>query len=471
MTRERPEHAAAHANRTVAILALGTLAYSLQQTMILPALPAFQERYGVSTSTSTWLLTSFLLSSAVSTPLVGRLGDIYGKTRMLLVVLAVFVAGILLSAVAGSFAVVLAGRTVQGVGAAILPLAIGIVRDEVPADRVAVGIGTLSSTLGVGGGVALVLGGLLVEHVGLSWVFWSALVVTVPTAVLTWVFVPESPVRSPARVDYAGAALLSLALLGLLLAITEGNRWGWDSTRELVLFAAAAVLFCGWVAWEQRTPAPLVDIRLMRERGVWTTNVVAAGIGAAMYGSFVLIPQLAQASPTTGYGFGDSVAEAGLVLLPGALVMLFAGPIAGRLERRIGAKLPLCIGCVAISVTYFWFAALHAHEWQLYVGSAFLGVGLGFGLAAMATLVVQAVPQRQTGIATAINMILRSVGGAVGAQLAAAILAGSAAAGQLPAESGYTAAFLVCAGAGLVAWLAAVAVPSRRSAVAGAALA
>ena len=239
MTRERPEQAAAHPTRTVAILAMGTLAYSLQQTMILPALPAFQERYDVSTSTSTWLLTSFLLSSAISTPLLGRLGDMYGKARMLLFALAVFGAGILLSAVAGSFAVVLAGRTVQGTGAAILPLAIGIVRDELPPERVAVGIGTLSSMLGIGGGVALVLAGLLVEHVGLSWLFWSALAVTVPAAVLTWAFVPESPLRSPARVDLAGAALLSLALLAFLVGITEGNQWGWESTRELALFAGA----------------------------------------------------------------------------------------------------------------------------------------------------------------------------------------------------------------------------------------
>ena len=207
----------------------------------------------------------------------------------------------------------------------------------------------------------------------------------------------------------------------------------------------------------------------MRERGVWTTNLVAAGIGAAMFGSFVLIPQLAQAPTTTGYGFGDSVAASGLVLLPGALVMLFAGPAAGRVEQRLGAKLPLCVGCISIAVSYSWFALLHAREWQLYVGSAFLGVGLGFGLASMATLVVQAVPQRQTGIATAINMISRSVGGAIGAQVAAAILAGSAAAGKAPAESGYSAAFLMCAGAGVVAWLAAVAVPRPRHLLASAA--
>ena len=470
MIEKRTGEAAAHPTRTVAILAMGTLAYSVQQTMILPALPAFQQRYGVSATTSTWLLTSFLLSSAISTPMLGRLGDMYGKARMLLVALTAFAAGMLLSAVADSFAVVLAGRTVQGIGAAILPLGIGIVRDELPPDRVAVGIGTLSSMLGIGGGVALVLAGVLVEHVGLSWLFWSALIVTAPAAVLTWAFVPESPVRSPARVDVGGAALLSITLLALLLGISEGSGWGWTSSREILLFAAALLSFCAWVAWERRARAPLVDIRLMAERGVWSTNLVAAAIGAAMFGSFVLIPQLAQAPETTGYGFGDSVTAAGLVLLPGALVMLFAGPAAGRAERKVGAKLPLCVGGIALAATYFWFAALHAEEWELYVGSTLLGVGLGLGLSSMATLVVLAVPQHQTGIAAAVNMILRSIGGAIGAQLAAAILTGSARPGHLPTDGGYSAAFLMCAGAGLVAWLAAMVVPRTSRTVARAAV-
>jgi EmrB/QacA subfamily drug resistance transporter len=464
--------ATAHATRTVTILAVGTLAFSLQQTMILPALPAFQDRYGVSPSTSAWLLTAFLLSSAIATPLLGRLGDIHGKERMLLVALATFGAGSVLGAIAGSFAVVLAGRIVQGAGAAILPLAIGIVRDELPPDRVAVGIGTLSSMLGIGGGAALVLAGLLVEHAGIAWLFWSGFIVTVIAAVLTHLFIPESPVRSPARIDLVGAALLSVALVALLLGVTEGNRWGWTSAGIAGLFGGAIVAFVAWVAWELRTAAPLVDIPLMRRREVWTTNVVAAGIGAAMFGSFVLIPQLAQAPTSTGYGFGDSVAAAGLVLLPSAAVMLVAGPTAGRMGGRFGARLPLCIGCVAAATSYFWFAAFHAHEWQLYVGSALLGLGLGLGLSAMANLVVHAVPQSQTGIATAINMIARSVGGAVGAQAAAAILTASAVTGHLPTESGYSDAFLVSAAAALVAWAAAIVIPRpalarrRRTAVA-----
>jgi MFS family permease len=199
----------------------------------------------------------------------------------------------------------------------------------------------------------------------------------------------------------------------------------------------------------------------MRRREVWTPNLVAAAVGAAMFAAFILIPELAQAPASTGYGFDDSVAASGLVLLPCAVVMLFAGPAAGTMGDRFGARLPLCIGCGAAAISYFWFAGLHGAEWELYVGSAVLGVGLGLSLSALGNLVVHSVPQAQTGIATAINMISRSIGGAVGAQVAAAILTASTGTGGLPTDGGYSTAFAVSGAAAVVAWLAAVVVPRQ----------
>jgi EmrB/QacA subfamily drug resistance transporter len=453
--------ARAHPTRTVAALAVATLSFSLQQTMILPALPAFQERYDISPSTSTWLLTSFLIASAIATPILGRLGDMYGKARMLLIALGIFACGSALAALAGSFTTVLAGRTLQGTSAAVVPLAIGIVRDELPHDRVGVSIGLLSSMLGIGGAAALILAGFLTEHGGLSWLFWSALVVTAVAAVLCRAYVPESPVRSPAKVDLPGAALLSVTLVALLLGVSEGNRWGWGSAAVLGLFALALAAGPAWARWERRTPDPLVDLELMRRRDVWTLNLVALGVGAAMFGSFVLIPQIAQTPQSTGYGFGDSVMSAGLILLPSAIVMLIVAPLAGALVERLGAKRLLSIGCVATSVCFVGFTAFHAAEWQMYVGSAFLGLGIGLAFSSLANLVVQSVAQEQTGIATAINMISRLIGGAIGAQVAAAILTADTVAGGFPAPSGYTAAFAVSAAAAVLAWIVALAVPGR----------
>jgi MFS family permease len=264
---------------------------------------------------------------------------------------------------------------------------------------------------------------------------------------------------------------LSCALVTLLLAVSEGNRWGWASPAILALVVVSVTSGAAWVRYERRTPDPLVDIALMRRREVWTPNLVAAAVGAAMFGSFVLIPQLAQTPASTGYGFGDSVAAAGLVLLPSAVLMLFAGPLAGALGDRFGARLPLRIGCVAAAVSCFWFAAFHSAEWQLYAGSAMLGLGLGLSLSSMGNLVVHSVPQAQTGIATAINMIARSIGGALGAQLAAAILTGSTTARGFPAERGYSTAFAVSGAAALIAWAAAVMVPRELRAASRAAVA
>jgi MFS family permease len=233
------------------------------------------------------------------------------------------------------------------------------------------------------------------------------------------------------------------------------------------LFAGALVLAAAWARWEWRAADPLVDLRLMRRRPVWTTNVAALTIGFSMFGSFVLIPQLVQTPPTAGYGFGASVTAAGLFLLPSALVMLFAGPLSGRLGARFGSKLPLALGAVFASAGYFWLAALHDARIDIYLGTVMLGIGIGLAFAAMANLTVEAVPADMTGIASAINAIMRQIGGAVGAQVSAAIVSAHfVLGGRFPAESGYTAAFVMSGAGAIVALLVTFAIPPRRAAVA-----
>src|SRR5919201_4797030 len=269
-------------------------------------------------------------------------------------------------------------------------------------------------------GVGLVVAGVLVDHVGVAWIFWLSLAATVVAAVATWRYVPESPLRVKGRVDWRGGVLLSGALLALLLGVSEGNTWGWASGRVLGLFAVALVVAVAWCRWEWRVTDPLVDMHLMRRRAVWTTNASALAIGFAMFGSFVLIPQLVQTPPVAGYGFAASVTASGLFLLPSSVVMLFAGPLSGALGTRFGSKLPLGLGAVAAGAGYFWLAFLHDTKLDIYAGSTLLGLGIGLAFAAMANLVVEAVPQEQTGVASAINSIMRTIGGAVGAQAAPA---------------------------------------------------
>lgn len=457
-----------HFNITLGVLALAALSFALSQTLVVPALPSIQRQLHTDSTTVTFVLTAFLVSASISTPIVGRLGDMFGKERMLLITLIFFAAGSLTAALSHSIEMLIAGRVIQGVAGAVFPLSFGIIRDEFPPEKVATAIGLISATFGIGGGGGLVLSGVIVDHLPYEWIFWLALAAVSVAIVTTRLFVPESPVKTPARVDWFGATLMAGALVALLIAVSRANDWGWGSTRTLGLFAVSAVVSALWIAWELRVRDPLVDMQLMRRRPVWTTNLTALLIGFGMFGSFILIPQLVQVPVQSGYGFGASVTEAGLFMLPSALVMLFAGPAAGAIGTRVGSKVPLIAGTAISMIAFLFLAELHQHQWAIYVGGAILGIGIGFGFAAMANLVVEAVDQTETGVATGINTIMRTVGGSIGGQVAAAIVAAHMEPGlPYPAESGFTSAFLMSAGGALAALLLASAIPGRNRARAG----
>ena len=396
---------------TLAVLLVGAMAYALSQTMVVPALPEIQRQLDTTSTAVTFVLTGYLLTAAVATPIMGRLGDMFGKNRLLVVALSVFALGSLVSAVSQSIEVLIAGRAIQGVGGAVFPLSFGIIRDEFPPERVSTGIGLISATFGIGGGAGLVLSGVIVDHLDYEWIFWLALIVVSGAIVAARRFIPESPVKSPARIDWIGAGLLSAGLVALLVAVSEGNSWGWGSAGVVSLFVLSAAVLIAWVAYEYRAPEPLVDMRMMRDRAVLTTNLTALLVGFGMFGSFILIPQFVQIPTSAGFGFAASVTEAGLYMLPSAATMLVAAPLAGWLGGRIGSKLPLQLGTAIAAAAFVFLALVHGEPWSIYVGTALLGLGVGFSFASMANLIVEAVDQRHTGVATGINTIMRLIGG------------------------------------------------------------
>ncbi|MEA2427459.1 MAG: hypothetical protein QOF37_1087 [Thermoleophilaceae bacterium] len=451
-----------HYNVTLAVLALSALSYALLQTMVAPALPAIQHDLHASTTSVTWVLTVYLLTASIATPVLGRLGDMYGKSRMLVLTLVLFGIGSLIAALSHSLVPLIAGRAVQGLGGAVFPLAFGIIRDEFPREKVASGIGLISATFGIGGGGGLVLAGVLVDHLSWEWIFWVGLVMVAIATVATHYFIPESPIKVPAKIDWAGAAMLSAALVCLLVAVSQGNSWGWGSARVVGLLVASVVITVVWVRFELRLPEPLVNMRMMRRRPVWTTNVTALLVGFGMFGSFILVPQFVQAPAGAGYGFHANVTEAGLFLLPSTVVMLVAGPLSGVLGTRLGSRVPLLMGTFVAAVAFLFLAIAHTQRWHIYLGTALMGAGIGLAFAAMANLIVEAVEPTETGVATGMNTIMRSIGGSIGAQLAASIVAGHVAAStHLPTESGYTDAFAMSAAGLALAFAAALAIPRR----------
>ncbi|MDX6468632.1 MAG: hypothetical protein QOF75_435, partial [Gaiellaceae bacterium] len=330
-----------HYNVTFALLAVAGVSYALLQSLVAPALPEIQHALHTSENSVSWVLTSYLLSASVATPLIGRLGDMYGKERLLLIVLVLLAVGTAVSAVATSLPLMLAGRVIQGAAGGIFPLAFGIIRDEFPRARVAAGIGLMSALLGVGGGAGVVLAGPIVDHLSYHYLFWLPLIPIVLATVLTHFFVPESPIRVPGRVNWAGAALMSLGLAAVLVAVSETATWHWLSAKTIGCILVGLVLLALWVRSESRSDHPLVDMRMMRIRGVWTTNAVALLLGFGMYSSFILLPQFVETPKSTGYGFGASVTQAGLFMVPTTIAMLVVGSQTGRLEKLFGSKPPL----------------------------------------------------------------------------------------------------------------------------------
>jgi MFS family permease len=447
-----------HPNLILAVLALGGLAYAMLSSSVVPALPTMERALHTNETDITWLLTAYLLSASVGTAILGRLGDMYGKERLLLWTLVILGAGTLLAAVSSSLPVIILGRFVQGASGGIFPLAFGIVRDEFPRDRVAGSIGLLSAILGVGGGVGIVLSGVIVEHLDYHWLFWIPLVATILAGAATWKFIPESPVRVPGRINWLAAALMTIGISAVLLAVSETTSWGWGSARTLGLIAAGLAVSALWVAVEVRSENPLIDMTMMRIRGVWTTNLAAFLLGAGMYASFIVFPQFAQLPRSTGFGFGASVVVSGLYLLPSTVGMTLLGIYAGRISQRFGSRRALLTGTAFTTASFALLTVEHGHPYDLLVAAALLGVGIGLAFAALGNLIVQAVSNHQTGVASGMNTVMRTLGGALGGQLSATFIAAHMAHGQ-PTVTGFTETFLMATGFLLACLLAGMLVP------------
>jgi EmrB/QacA subfamily drug resistance transporter len=444
--------------RSLLILSAGALAFSLAQTMLIPALGELTHQLDTDASGIAWVLTGYLLAAAVATPVAGRLGDMFGKRRLLVLSLLAFGVGSAVAAVGTSLEFVVLGRVLQGVGGGIFPLCFGIIRDEFPRERVAGSIGLISAIFGIGGGAGLIGGGLIADHISYHWIFWLGAISAGLAALATQLWVPESPERKPGRVDLRGAALLGVGLAMPLIAISRANDWGWTSAQTVALTAAGLIVLAIWVAVERRTEQPLADIPTLLKPPVLMTNIATLLVGFGMFGSFLLIPQLAELPKETGFGFGLDATGAGLLLLPGSVMMLFTGPISGALGTRFGSKLPLAGGAALTSLGLFGLAFDHGSQLSVIIWAFVMSTGIGLSFAAMANLIVEAVPPVQTGEATGFNALTRSVGASIGSQVTAAVLAGSAVAGSpLATDSGFTAAFLVCAsGSALAAGIALV---------------
>ncbi|GHB73873.1 MFS transporter [Streptomyces viridiviolaceus] len=441
------------------------LTVSVISTLGAPMVPTVAREQHVSLSAAQWILTATLLAGAVAGPVLGRLGDGPRRRGAIQGALAGVLAGSVLAAAAPGFAWLLAGRTLQGMGMGLLPLAIAVAREHLPAERMRSGIASLSITTSVGAGIGYPLTGVIAQHLDYRAGFWfAALLSAFALVVVKWaVPVGSSVPRRP--LDVTGTALLCSGLALVLLAVSQGVAWGMVSGATLGCLGAGAAVLALWIVQALRTPHPLVDIRLIRNRAVLAANTTALLTGIGMFGVLSLINLYTQVPAAAGYGFQLSLTATGLVLLPMSLGSLTANRAASALVSRFGPYRVLPLGSLVVTVDLLLLALWRDHVAVLVLGTFLLGAGVGAAYAVMPLLIVRHVPPSETGSATSFNQVLRTVGGSVGsAAISAIMLAHTPAGGDVPRSSAYTTALLVTAAATFLGVVTAVVVPPRRRA-------
>jgi MFS family permease len=448
---------------TFVVIIGATIAYGMLQSLVSPVLLTIQTSLHTSQSTVTWVLTAYLLSASIATPIVGRLGDMIGKKRVLVAVLAMVAVGTLLAALATSIGVMIVARVIQGAGGAILPLAFGIIRDEFPREKVGMAVSTTAALLAVGGGLGIVLAGPIVSVLNYHYLFWLPLIFIVIAAGAAHLMIPDSQNRTPGRISVLPAVVLTAWLVALLVAVSEGSDWGWASVRTIGLLAVAVALIPVWVLSETRAAQPLVDMRMMRIPAVWTTNLVALFFGVGMYSIITFLPEFLQTPTSAGYGFGASITGSGLFLLPLTVTMFVFGVLSVGLAKRSGSKMVLVAGSALTAAALGLFTVAHDEKWEIYAFSALVGAGLGFAFAAMSNIIVVSVPRSQVSVASGMNANIRTVGGCIGAAVMGSIVTAHAQASGLPTEAGYSHGFMFLFVAGVLAAATAALIPSARA--------
>lgn len=428
---------------TLVVAVLGVFSYLTMEMMVAPIVPIVQQTLDVSPSRAAWMLTGFLVVTAVSLPVSSRLADLMDKKKVFLAVLVLSGIGAVIAATATSAAVLIAGQMLQGIGIAVIPVSIGIMRDSQPLDRARIANSMFVVSSGLGAAAAYVAVGPIVEHLDYSYIYWIPTVVIAVVVLFGLRVLPSCPPVVVGRVDWIGALLLGGALVALLLGLTFPATHGWGSSLVLGMFALTIALFAAFVAFERRHDSPLVDLRGIVERevfGVMSINFVASFATFCMY---LLLPVLALLPVSTGYGMGGDASVVGLVLLPYALCVAVAGPCAHKLEPLLGRRGVMFLGAAGLTAGGLTLLFVDGAPWTPYLSAALIGLGVGFGFTQSLNTIVTVVPSERVASVSGVVYVVRSIGGVVGGQVAAAIFSAGQAGPGVPSWAAVLATVLI----------------------------
>ena len=450
----------------IAVLATAGLCSSFMFTLMVPIQSRLPELLNASREDTAWVVTSTLLAAAVITPISGRLGDMYGKRRIVLVLVGVMVVGSVIAALSPGIIGIIVGRALQGAIVGVVPLGISIMRDVLHEDRVDSAIAFMSATLGVGGALGLPISALVTERSDWHVLFWMAAGLGIVVFGLVVWIIPVSVLRTAGRFDFIGAAGLALGLIGILLAISRGNEWGWGSTPVLAFGIGGIVVLLLWGWFELRIAEPLLDLRVAARPAVLLTNIASIAMGFSLFASNVVYPQLLELPVATGAGFGLSLLAASLIVMPSGLVMMVLSPVAGRIASRTGPKLLLLLGAISLIAAYGFTLLFSSEVWHVLVANILIGAGIGFGYASMPMLIMRSVPQSETGASNGLNALFRSLGTSTAAAVIGAVLATYSVdfeGVQVPTTAGFSLSIILGGAAAIVALVVALFIPAKRA--------
>ena len=452
-------------DRTIIATLAGTgLIAAFMQTLVTPIIPELPILLDSTAADTSWVLTSTLLAAAISTPISGRLGDMYGKRRILLVLLIFMTVGSIIAALSSTVIPMIIGRSLQGIGLGVISLGISVLRDVIHPKNLGSAVALVSATLGIGGAVGLPVAAVIAEYLSWHYLFWLATVLSSAAFVLVLLIVPVSTLRTAGRFDFFGAVGLALGLIGILLAVSKGNVWGWGSPLTLSLLIGGVVVLLGWGFYELRSSHALIDLRVAARRPVLLTNLASISVGFAFFITSGSMPVLLQAPSTTGVAFGLPLLIASLCLMPLGLVMFFTSPIAARLSNARGPRVSLVLGSAIIAATFALGVWLNTEVWHIVLISTLVGLGVGFAYAAMPTLIMNAVPPTETAAANGLNSVMRTLGSTVSATIVGVILSThvvTAGGLAIPTHEAFQLCFAVGAGVALTGVLFALLIPRR----------
>ncbi len=452
----------------VATLALAGTVAAVMQTLVTPLIAELPQLLGTTSSNAAWVITVTLLVAGVCVPISGRLGDLIGKRRMLLVCAVPLFAGSVVCALASSVVPMIVGRGLQGMGMGMVPLGIALLRDVVPKEKLSGSIALVSASMGIGGAIGLPVAAAVAQYADWRALFWGSAALALIVGVLIHVMVPDVPAGAKGqRFDLVGALGLAVGLVSLLLAVSKGADWGWGSGTTIGLFALAVVALAAWGRWELRTRDPLIDLRTTARPRVLLTNASSVLIGVGMYAFMLIAPQLLQFPEATGYGLGQSMLAAGLYLAPGGVMMMLISPLGGKLINARGPKFAMVSGALVIFTGYGLALGLMGTAWGLMVVNIVISSGVALAYGAMPALIMSAVPLSETAAANGFNALMRSLGTTIGSAVIGVVLAQmtiTVGGHALASEDGFRVGLLIGCAVALLSALVALTIPAVREA-------